>query len=281
MAPEVTPGLPLPERPSRYYKYYTLPPPGTDDRTYRSQLFLERKVYFPSHLQFNDPYDFYPRLTMKCTREQYISHVRRALAHRYPNLGAQEVDFWIRRSLRDHWPFSRTFQRQTVREYRAFLKSKVGILCLAERPDSLLMWGHYANRHTGFCVEFIPQGPDSVFHHAYPVSYSPRRITVNLMNDFPSVPRIISLTKAADWAYEREWRIVNGPEYGVDAPDLVRPFILQEGEISAVILGARMTAPDRRVVAGWAESMSSPPRVYEARISQVEYLMTISPRRRS
>ena len=31
---------------------------------------------------------------------------------------------------------------------------KMGVLSLSERPDSLLMWAHYANNHQGFCLGF-------------------------------------------------------------------------------------------------------------------------------
>ena len=33
-------------------------------------------------------------------------------------------------------------------------KSSMGITCLSEVPDSLLMWSHYANNHRGFCVSY-------------------------------------------------------------------------------------------------------------------------------
>lgn len=39
------------------------------------------------------------------------------------------------------------------------LGSKYGILCLAEAPDNLLMWAHYADCHRGFVVQFDDTHP--------------------------------------------------------------------------------------------------------------------------
>ena len=34
------------------------------------------------------------------------------------------------------------------------LADKLGILCLSERRDDILMWSHYASSHCGVCLEF-------------------------------------------------------------------------------------------------------------------------------
>ena len=35
----------------------------------------------------------------------------------------------------------------------SFIKS-IGVACLTEVPDSILMWSHYAQNHTGYCIGF-------------------------------------------------------------------------------------------------------------------------------
>jgi len=34
------------------------------------------------------------------------------------------------------------------------VRSSVGVLCFASKNDNLLMWAHYANNHSGICIEF-------------------------------------------------------------------------------------------------------------------------------
>ncbi|WP_187268771.1 DUF2971 domain-containing protein [Aeromonas hydrophila] len=34
------------------------------------------------------------------------------------------------------------------------VRASVGVLCFTTKEDNLLMWAHYANNHTGICIEF-------------------------------------------------------------------------------------------------------------------------------
>jgi hypothetical protein len=36
------------------------------------------------------------------------------------------------------------------------------VCCLSEVPDDLLMWGHYADSHQGFCLEITPANDPSM-----------------------------------------------------------------------------------------------------------------------
>lgn len=98
-----------------------------------------------------------------------------------------------------------------------FFQSKadkyIGVLCLAEKPDSLLMWAHYANNHEGFVVEFDCDhsffqqglGEDVIRTSLSKVVYSQNVPTTSLldMKNFDFV-----LTKSYDWSYEQEWRML-------------------------------------------------------------------------
>ena len=41
----------------------------------------------------------------------------------------------------------------------AFLNLNIGILCLSEVRDSILMWGHYTDSHQGFVIGFDSDQP--------------------------------------------------------------------------------------------------------------------------
>ena len=63
------------------------------------------------------------------------------------------------------------------------LNKMIGVLCLCEERDSLLMWAHYARSHTGFVVEYrtdnpffqAKRGDDDEFFHLRQVIYKPDR----------------------------------------------------------------------------------------------------------
>lgn len=140
--------------------------------------------------------------------------------------------------------------------FSAELEKRVGILCLTEAPDDILMWAHYACSHEGFVVEFDPNA--SFFHqrrsvkdefrHLRPVHYSNVRPLLTFDNaDFKAM-----LTKSEHWAYEREWRMmvdvsdasttlhVNGKEFHL--------FAFPPSCIKSVILGSRMPEAKRERV---------------------------------
>ena len=101
----------------------------------------------------------------------------------------------------------------------------IGVTCFAERPDNILMWSHYANKHTGFCVEYDFSKLESVEAKLmlFPVIYSKKRpmLPMELFDfsdsnnvklaerDLP-IPEVVEamLTKSEIWNYEEEWRIV-------------------------------------------------------------------------
>ena len=95
------------------------------------------------------------------------------------------------------------------------MKSTMGISCLSESCDSLLMWAHYANNHKGICVEYELLEINKQLHFSpIPVLYSDKRadfFTFNQDTIDADTTRIFieSITsKSSDWNYEKEWRII-------------------------------------------------------------------------
>jgi hypothetical protein len=94
-----------------------------------------------------------------------------------------------------------------------FFNEKIGVLCLSEVRDSILMWGHYTNDHHGFVVGFDSNHPffssrrtdQDEFGFLRQVVYSRRRPAVTLTDT--SSPDWFQ-TKSEQWGYEKEWRIV-------------------------------------------------------------------------
>jgi hypothetical protein len=96
----------------------------------------------------------------------------------------------------------------------AFFNINVGVLCLSEIRDSILMWGHYTDNHQGFVVGFDSDDPffsrrrsdKDEFGFLRRVDYSSQRPQV-MLTDTES-PVWFS-TKSEQWSYEKEWRIVS------------------------------------------------------------------------
>lgn len=139
---------------------------------------------------------------------------------------------------------------------------KLGMLCLSEKPDVLLMWSHYADQHKGFVVEF---DTDSDFFEEKQVSaddlrlfrkvqYESERPSVSLSsmpdereNRFTHLINSFLLTKSDHWNYEKEWRLIDMLERADETRQNISPpvylFKLPPKAISAVVLGCR-TSPN-------------------------------------
>lgn len=108
---------------------------------------------------------------------------------------------------------------------KSIINNTFAITCFSETPDNILMWAHYGDKHTGFCVEydFSKMKTEKLLLMLFPVVYSASKPTVPLsLFDFDDLKNIklssnmagisdliISLlTKSDIWKYENEWRII-------------------------------------------------------------------------
>lgn len=84
---------------------------------------------------------------------------------------------------------------------------QIGVFCLSEVNDSILMWSHYANEHKGICIGF--DTGKSMFQLAWQVKYQEEFPIIQRPKDSEEILLNKSLlTKADCWSYEKEWRII-------------------------------------------------------------------------
>ena len=130
--------------------------------------------------------------------------------------------------------------------YRAF-NENVGILSLSEIHNNEPMWAHYADDHKGLVLCFDEQhsffnrrrSENDEFYFVRKVRYSdgPPLSLATVDGD------ALLVTKASQWAYEREWRMLvplNGATRSVPVVgDTVHLFALPPTALTGIILGAR------------------------------------------
>ena len=108
-------------------------------------------------------------------------------------------------------------KRKIKSNIQSCFRPNLGLLSLAARNDELLMWSHYAEGHTGFCLEF----DTSIFDPELlkEVTYSKELYCVQCRVDDNEEGIIVPAdndeyligicnTKKEDWQYEKEWRDV-------------------------------------------------------------------------
>ena len=75
------------------------------------------------------------------------------------------------------------------------------------------MWGHYANKHNGFCLEYDVSLFSSELQLVMPVVYTQKPFDASMILDMRGIDDKYanlcpSLFKSMDWSYEKEWRLV-------------------------------------------------------------------------
>ena len=113
----------------------------------------------------------------------------------------------------------------------SYLENSIYVSCFSEFDNlkSIRMWAHYANNHSGVCLEY---DFDDV-KNASPFGCIPVRYTddYNYLVDANDVSQNVAnylkfFTKAKEWAHEREWRVaqknetlnMNGYKVSFDLP---------------------------------------------------------------
>jgi hypothetical protein len=151
-------------------------------------------------------------------------------------LKLQETKGWEQKASRLKWEMIGTFSKG----FR--------VLCCSHREDSILMWSHYAAKHTGMVVEFevdelFPGMPLATYFREVRYRSSPPTIS-GLHADVQSFEEAMELaltTKALEWAYEEEVRIMM-PVTLLQGEKDHRYRVFDPKSIKRVIVGCMMDA---------------------------------------
>jgi len=104
------------------------------------------------------------------------------------------------------------------------MRDNIRITCFSEELYSMPMWAHYANNHTGFCIEYDFSRLDynnDLTKSLFPVSYETKRYNITnlfkmaLSGKYDMRIKLLFFLmnlKHSSWSYEREWRIISTRE---------------------------------------------------------------------
>jgi len=169
--------------------------------------------------------------------------------------------------------------------------SQVGILCLTERPDDILMWSHYAEHHTGFVVGFDTEKTNFFKHQIHEpgeigelrkVNYSNKRPVAQVPYTEESPDADIFFTKNEDWQYQEEWRIVR---FLKDADSQPKPgihlFSIPPNCIQEIIFGSNAEKTKEPSIEPTLQLIKNNPafgevKIKKAHLSRKNYLLDIS-----
>ncbi len=229
------------------YRYRNL---VDDHATWVREIIQESILYFSSPKNFNDPFDCRARFSSDISKTEFKSKARDLLIERrIPRKQRRK----ILRTPRSPKVFASNIAQGMQTEI-----DRMGVLSLSATHENILMWSHYTCGHRGVCLQFKVTAASPFFAPALPVQYSEELPIPTLFGiDHEERVKAILFTKAADWRYEREWRLLyaeSGPGHRNFPPSL----------LSGVILGANISPADRQMITDWAKLKKDPFAMYQA-----------------
>lgn len=197
---------------------------------------------FSAPSEFNDPFDCVPDIDPK-SQVEYASKNNHLVKKACKELGYSPAQcIQNKKKL-----LKRIENACDTPEYINYFSNKIGVCSLSRNPLNILMWSHYAEKHSGFVVEFsIPQA-SSLFEHEvdeyilenlFPleVKYSNKKPIINPFDDKDLNMEKNFLTKSIDWEYEEEERVIDYVR-GPGIHDFNRKRV-----ISSVIAGLKISS---------------------------------------
>jgi hypothetical protein len=243
-----------------------------DERLKR--IFTHNELYFASPIKLNDPFDCKTLFTFEGSgKVDFSNYFYGMVRHKFPNLSEKEtkkeVDSLIQKKLHKD-PYRRNVQIETWLKILLSENAKLGVLCLSKKRDDILMWSHYADGHTGFCLQFDKEGLKS-WKFCAPVRYRKSYPTFKEFVNYPHEShRLFLLRKSDHWKYEKEWRIIANCEIPRN-----RYLRFPDHLLTGVILGCQMRKKDRDMICRWAESRKIHLKLYGSNKKESEYGLMI------
>jgi len=125
--------------PRRLYKYQ---PPRKEN----IDSLCSGQIWFADPMRFNDPYDCAYEVDEPTLTEEDCVAILRNLDYRKSLTETQLADLAK--------PEKRKHIASGLKTVIAETLARKGVCSLAASHKDLLMWGHYADCHRGFCIEF-------------------------------------------------------------------------------------------------------------------------------
>ncbi len=227
------------------------------------RIFTHNELYFPSPRQFNDPFDSKVQLSFQGTKQEWQRYLRQLFKTYKPHWNREQRFTEVKKIINE-----KKYKRIPNDLENKYLDN-IGVFCLSEKNDHILMWSHYCEGHTGFCLEFRATSTTPFFGRAQKVKYAEIYPNVNFFrNSRDERTEAILLTKAKYWEYEQEWRIIDHQTgYGI--------YTFPGELLTGVILGCQMSEENKNKIRTWLRNRDPHPILYQAELKEREFGLDI------
>ncbi len=185
------------EKPQKIYKFHKINP-------YLFNLLENGSLWFSHQNELNDPFDCKYALSdtylMSILRSSTID-VLNDLKAKLPEFKDKTIDTIFNTVL----PVIKDEQWFNSFYNMIFNDGGWSVCCFTTNPLNEMMWSHYAENHSGVCLEFDFNKDQQFLEKLAAVTYTDVFPEVNNANEIPKA----LLTKRQAWSQENEWRILS------------------------------------------------------------------------
>jgi hypothetical protein len=234
------------------------------NREYTSRIITDSVLHFASPTQFNDPFDckvhFQTSISLDGLRRKYEEQIQKFS----PNLNIEQRKAKVAQDIERMNPDG--FLEHMTRNLQMAV-DRAGVLSLSASDRNVLLWSHYSAGHSGLCLKFLATDSTPLFGEAQPVQYSPEYPNVLLQDPPEKQVESFLLTKALDWEYEKEWRIIDTDSSGEK--------VFPEELLVGVILGSCMLAEEKDYIVNLVRQRKYPVKIYQASVNKGSFSLNI------
>jgi len=185
------------------------------------------RLYCSAPESFNDPFECQANISFDAPIALKNARAKERILKENPGMRKSQVEQFAK----IRW---QQIEQDGLHEFLHWLRNDTGIVSFSTCNDDILMWSHYAGSHQGICIEFKCTDESHVdfFGQIQAVQYQLDLPEVNFYKiDMLERAKAFILTKADQWSYEKEWRLLIVPVNGNRFLDIPK------GCISAIYLG--------------------------------------------
>lgn len=219
------------------------------NNSYHQNLLTNNELYTPSISQINDPFDClinfdYSDLERGDLTLRSAEILFKEFGNELEKLGYDQLSLANIKDKEDLLKIislKKKFDKKIIQNR----KKHLGVISFSKRWDSILMWSHYSNCHTGFCVGFKTEKliHSGYFNNGLKVHYNQNYPKVNPFDtDLEKIVHVF-YNKSKDWEYEQEYRMTKLFGYHSDEAEFEKQklYHFDDNFVSEVVIGLRTT----------------------------------------
>jgi hypothetical protein len=237
----------------RLYKFRGLSRRDRIEPIFRAQI-----LYWPAISELNDPFESKPRIVAPPIRSALDKlKVERSVFDLFRRHGMSREEAKARSKAASLPGFLEEQVLEMSRQIPPAMEI-YRIFSLAGNCQSILLWSHYAEAHTGICLGFSTH--KTVFGEALEVAYQKNLAAIDLFDRTHETNlRAMALTKSEVWRYEHEFRLISEePTPAGMIPIRNHFYVFDPSCLVEVVMGCNISPGDEAFVREMVAVSTSP-----------------------